>query len=394
MNLESDNSGITGLPPLALYVHLPWCVRKCPYCDFNSHQAPEQIPAEDYAAALLADLETELADVWGRPVHSIFFGGGTPSLFNANWFSGLLSEFRSRLCLAPDIEITLEANPGTVEYDSFSAYREAGINRVSLGVQSFNDNLLQRIGRIHGRAEIDRAIDSIHSSGLYNFNIDLMFALPGQSEAEALSDMRLAIACAPGHISHYQLTLEPNTAFYANPPELPSADSAWKMQDRCSRLMKDAGYGQYEISAWAKKGHRCRHNLNYWRYGDFLGIGAGAHSKITLPAQGSIRRRIRQRSPNSYMQGLQTGNFLADDRLLGKDDRVFEFFLNQLRLYEGVRKDQFTPRTGIAWSEVSGRVEEAVSTGLLKEFGGLLKPTALGWRFTNDTQALFLPAEP
>ena len=309
MNLESDNSGITGLPPLALYVHLPWCVRKCPYCDFNSHQAPEQIPAEDYAAALLADLETELPDVWGRPVHSIFFGGGTPSLFSANWFSGLLSEFRSRLCLAPDIEITLEANPGTVEYDSFSAYREAGINRVSLGVQSFNDNLLQRIGRIHGRAEIDRAIDSIHSSGLYNFNIDLMFALPGQSEAEALSDMRLAIACAPGHISHYQLTLEPNTAFYANPPELPNADSAWKMQDRCSRLMKDAGYGQYEISAWAKKGHRCRHNLNYWRYGDFLGIGAGAHSKITLPAQGSIRRRIRQRQPEQLYAGVADWKF-------------------------------------------------------------------------------------
>ncbi len=382
-----------GLPPLALYVHLPWCVRKCPYCDFNSHAAPSQIPEKEYMAALLADLETELPDIWGRPVHSIFFGGGTPSLFSAKWVAELLSEFRSRLCLAPEIEITLEANPGTVEHDSFSSYRDAGVNRISLGVQSFNNDLLERIGRIHGRGDIDRSIDSLHSSGLYNFNIDLMFALPGQTAAEAVNDVRLAIESSPGHISHYQLTLEPNTAFYANPPKLPNADSAWAMQDKCCRKLKDAGFGQYEISAWAKKDHQCRHNLNYWQYGDFLGIGAGAHSKITLPSENAIRRRVRHRSPKTYLQSAQSGSRLAEERLLSQQELVFEFFLNQLRLFNGVRKNHFTARTGVPWSEVCGRVEQAVSMGLLKETGGLLKPTTLGWRFSNDTQAIFLPQE-
>ncbi len=393
MNSGADKGRITGLPPLALYVHLPWCVRKCPYCDFNSHAAPDEIPAKEYSAALLADLETELPDVWGRPVSSIFFGGGTPSLFNAAWFADLLRQLRSRLRLVPDVEITLEANPGTTEYDSFSAYRDAGINRVSLGVQSFNDSLLERIGRIHGRAEIDRAIDSIHRSGLGNFNIDLMYALPDQTVPEAVSDIRQAIASGPNHISHYQLTLEPNTAFNASPPDLPDADTAWKMQDRCWQQMRDAGFRQYEISAWAKEGHRCRHNMNYWQYGDFLGIGAGAHSKVTLPSEDFVRRRVRHRHPKTYMQARQSGKFLVEDRFINKEERVFEFFLNQLRLYDGVRKEQLTERTGVAWNDVSDRVQTAVNRGLLSDAGTVLKPTGLGWRFSNETQAIFLPAE-
>jgi oxygen-independent coproporphyrinogen-3 oxidase len=393
MNSGADKGRITGLPPLALYVHLPWCVRKCPYCDFNSHAAPDEIPAKEYSAALLADLETELPDVWGRPVSSIFFGGGTPSLFNAAWFADLLRQFRSRLRLVPDVEITLEANPGTTEHDSFSAYRDAGINRVSLGVQSFNDSSLERIGRIHGRAEIDRAIDSIHRSGLGNFNIDLMYALPDQTVPEAVSDIRQAIASGPNHISHYQLTLEPNTAFNASPPDLPDADTAWEMQDRCWQQMRDAGFRQYEISAWAREGHRCRHNMNYWQYGDFLGIGAGAHSKVTLPSEGFVRRRVRHRHPKTYMQARQSGKFLVEDRFINKEERVFEFFLNQLRLYDGVRKEQLTERTGVAWNDVSDRVQTAVNRGLLSDAGTVLKPTGLGWRFSNETQAIFLPAE-
>jgi len=393
MNLAANKTGFAGLPPLALYVHLPWCVRKCPYCDFNSHAAPRNIPAEEYSMALLADLETELPDIWGRPVHSIFFGGGTPSLFSASWFAGLLRELRSRLRLVPDVEISLEVNPGTTERDSFAAYRDAGVNRVSLGVQSFNEHSLKRIGRIHGRAEIDRAIDSIHRSGLRNFNIDLMFGLPDQTVSEAVSDIRLAIACGPSHVSHYQLTLEPNTDFYANPPALPCSDAAWTMQERCGQKLRAAGFGQYEISAWARAGQRCRHNLNYWQYGDFLGIGAGAHSKITLAAQGIVRRRVRHRHPRMYLQGGQNGEFLAEQCLVGKDDLIFEFFLNQLRLSDGVRKEQFTARTGVAWNDVSGRVDKAVSRGLLADRGAVLKPTGLGWRFSNETQQIFLPAE-
>lgn len=391
--MNAEKSGISVLPPLALYVHLPWCVRKCPYCDFNSHAAPGQIPEKEYLAALMADLESELPDIWGRPVHSIFFGGGTPSLFSAAWIADLLGGIRSRLCLSPGVEITLEANPGTVERDSFPSYRDAGVNRISLGVQSFNENALKRIGRIHGRAEIDRSIDSLHLSGLHNFNIDLMFGLPGQTAAESLKDIRLAIDCSPAHISHYQLTLEPNTAFHANPPTLPDGDAAWDMQDKCGRILQESGFGQYEISAWAKKDQRCRHNLNYWQYGDFLGIGAGAHSKITLPAEGAVRRRVRQRLPKAYLHASQHGNLLAEERLLSKQELIFEFFLNQLRLYEGVRKNQFTARTGIPWSVVSGRVKKAVDMGLLKDSGGMLKPTSLGLRFSNDTQAIFLPEE-
>lgn len=379
------------LPPLSLYVHLPWCVRKCPYCDFNSHAVQGVMPGEEYIDALLLDLQLELPLVWGRPVHSIFFGGGTPSLFSASQFERLLSGCRGLLQLTPDAEITLEANPGTVERDRFSAYRDAGINRVSLGVQSFSDDSLARLGRIHDGVEAAQAVDSIQSAGFRNFNIDLMYALPGQSLKDALQDIRRAIDCAPAHLSHYQLTIEPNTAFHANPPELPDSELAWDMQESCGGALLDAGFDQYEISAWARPEKQSRHNLNYWRYGDFLGIGAGAHGKITLPSGQSIRRRIRRRSPADWMQNAGAAGSLAEDRALEQEERVFEFFLNQLRLRRGVNKAQFSAWTGVDWQLVAGRVAEAVDRGLLKEEDGFLAPTELGWRFVNETQAIFLP---
>jgi putative oxygen-independent coproporphyrinogen III oxidase len=379
------------LPPLSLYVHLPWCVRKCPYCDFNSHALKGDLPGDEYVEALLKDLEQELPLVWGRPVHSIFFGGGTPSLFSAKQIAALMSGIRSRLRVSPEAEVTLEANPGTTEHDSFSAYREVGVNRVSLGVQSFNDDRLSDIGRIHGRAEVEQAVAAIHHSGIQNFNIDLMFALPGQSPGEALEDVRDAVACEPAHISHYQLTIEPNTAFHASPPVLPDEDSSWEMQQECGQALSQAGYEQYEISAWARPGFQCRHNLNYWRYGDFIGIGAGAHGKLTLPSEQTVRRRVRQKHPRSWMKGVWQGEGVIEDRALDRDERVFEFFLNQFRLRDGVQKSQLEPRAGVAWSEVAARVEAAIEKGLLRDDNELLSPTDLGWRFSNEIQAIFLP---
>ncbi len=379
------------LPPLSLYVHLPWCIRKCPYCDFNSHALTGDLPAEDYVQALLSDLEADLPLIWGRTIHSIFLGGGTPSLFKATQIETLLNGLRGPLRVSPEAEITLEANPGTIEHDSFRAYGDAGVNRFSLGVQSFNDDSLSAIGRIHGRREIEQALAAVQRSGVSNFNIDLMYGLPGQAPETALQDITEAIACGAAHVSHYQLTLEPNTAFHANPPELPDEDGIWETQQTCGRALEQAGFAQYEISAWSRAGLRCRHNLNYWRYGDFLGIGAGAHGKITLPSEGTVRRRIRVRSPKDWMKAAGAGRTVAEDRVLNPDERVFEFFLNQLRLRDGVIKAQLEPRTGVAWEAVSGRVGKAVEKGLLRDEGDVLSPTELGWRFSNETQALFLP---
>jgi len=380
------------LPPLSLYVHLPWCVQKCPYCDFNSHALKAVVPASRYIKALLADLENDLPLVWGRPVHSVFFGGGTPSLFSAADIDTLLAGIRSRLLLSPAAEITLEANPGTVEYDSFSAYRDAGINRVSLGVQSFDDELLVAIGRIHGREEVERAIASIRAAGLDNFNLDLMFGLPGQSLAAAISDVQTALGHAPAHLSHYQLTLEPNTAFHAHPPELPDDDLCWEMQEQTASLMQVAAYEQYEISAWSLPGKACKHNLNYWHYGDYLGIGAGAHGKLTLPASNEIRRMSKLRHPTAYMAALERRNWRAEDQAIADEERKFEFFLNQLRLRDGVNLAEFTPRTGLAGEVFTAAVELACERGLLQQQGDKLLPTELGWRFSNEIQALFLPS--
>jgi oxygen-independent coproporphyrinogen-3 oxidase len=379
------------LPPLSLYVHLPWCVRKCPYCDFNSHAAGDELPADAYVDALLRDLEQDLPLVWGRTVQSVFFGGGTPSLFTARQIETMIVGFRGLLNIAPGAEVTLEANPGTTEYDSFSAYREAGVNRISLGVQSFDDGLLKAIGRIHGRSEIEQAIESIARAGLENYNLDLMYALPGQSVELAVEDIRLALAAGPTHLSHYQLTLEPNTVFHASPPVLPNEDAAWEMQQACASHVSDAGMENYEISAWCRPGRACRHNLNYWEYGDFLGIGAGAHGKLTLPAEGAVRRLIRQRHPRTWMEGAVRGDSIVENRAVDSGERVFEFFLNQLRLRGGVRKSMFTPRTGLSWKSVEDRVEELVARGLLEERDERLVPTETGWRFVNEIQAVFLP---
>jgi oxygen-independent coproporphyrinogen-3 oxidase len=366
-------------------------VRKCPYCDFNSHALKQELPAKDYVNALLLDLEQDLPLVWGRTVHSIFFGGGTPSLFSAEQIDTLLAGFRRLLLVSPEAEISLEANPGATEHDVFSAYRDAGVNRISLGAQSFSDERLAVLGRIHGRAEIYRAVEAVHSADIDNFNIDLMYALPGQDRREALRDVEEAIACAPAHISHYQLTIEPNTAFHADPPDLPDEDRVWAMQRDCGQKLEAAAFEQYEISAWSRAGFRCRHNLNYWRYGDFIGIGAGAHGKITLPASRQIRRRIRHRHPGRWMALAVAGGGVADDKVLGAAEAIFEYFLNRLRLREGIAPAHFEACTGVDWSEVAQRVARAVEKGLLIDENGVLKPTDLGWRFSNETQAMFLP---
>ncbi len=383
----------TGLetPPLSLYVHLPWCVRKCPYCDFNSHTLSGKLPAADYIKALIADLEQDLPLVWGRPIGSIYFGGGTPSLFTASDIASILTAIRARLQLRPDVEITLEANPGTIEYDSFSAYAEAGINRVSLGVQSFQNELLSRIGRIHGRQEVEQVLASLAMSGITNFNLDLMYALPGQGGNQSARDVELAIDTRPAHISFYQLTVEPNTIFAQQPLKMPADDAAWDMQQTGLHMLERAGYCQYEISAFAQAEMQSRHNMNYWRYGDCLAIGAGAHGKTTLPTAGGVRRYCKQRHPTAYMQGLQSGKWLAEQRLLSGDELVFEFFLNQLRLKQGVRIDDFEARTGQPWQVVEARVQHAVEKGLLEQHNQRLKPTELGWRFVNDIQQIFLP---
>jgi oxygen-independent coproporphyrinogen-3 oxidase len=382
----SEPAGLQS-PPLGLYVHLPWCVRKCPYCDFNSHQVKGEMPVEQYSSVLIEDLEQDLPLVWGRPVSSVFIGGGTPSLFSATEIDHLVSAFRSRLMIAPGVELTLEANPGTIERDSFSAYRDAGVNRVSLGVQSFDDDSLKRIGRIHGSDEIFTSLESLKRAGLDNFNVDLMFGLPEQSHEQALEDVKKAIDSGAAHISHYQLTLEPNTAFAANPPPLPSDDDSFDMQMAASELLTAGGYEQYEISAWSKPGRRSAHNLNYWRYGDFLGIGAGAHAKLTFAGQGIIRRLAKQRHPRQYLGGDR----IADDREIEPSERIFEFFLNHLRLREGISPALFSARTGLAWGEAKSGVDQAIDSGWLELRDERIFHTETGWRFVNDIQAIFLP---
>ena len=384
-------AGLLHNPPLALYVHMPWCVRKCPYCDFNSHAAPESLPAEEYIHALVADLEQDLPLVWGRPVQSVYFGGGTPSLFSADHIALFLSEVRARLDLRPGLEITLEANPGTIEHDNFSAYAQAGINRVSLGVQSFDDDVLKRLGRIHGRHEIEQSLQSLDLAGISNFNIDLMYALPGQSPARSRRDIELAIGAKPAHISFYQLTIEPNTAFAAQPPRLPPDDEAWDMQQTGIDMLGAAAFSQYEISAFAQADMQSRHNMNYWRYGDFLAVGAGAHGKITTPADGKVQRYVKHRHPRRYLKGPESGDWLAERRFLTRGELVFEFFLNQLRLKQGVNIDDFSVRTGLPWQVVESRVQQAIDKGLVEVDQHHVKTTGLGWKFVNDIQQMFLP---
>jgi putative oxygen-independent coproporphyrinogen III oxidase len=382
-------------PPLSLYIHMPWCVKKCPYCDFNSHGLrSEPPPYADYIDVLLADLDADIRDfaaaLEGRSISSVFFGGGTPSLFAPELIDRLLEGMRERLPLSSAAEITLETNPGTVEHGRFDGYLAAGVNRISFGVQSFDDDKLQRLGRIHSAVEAEAAVKSAQDAGYANINLDLMYALPQQTLDGALADVARAVALGPTHISHYQLTLEPNTAFAANPPPLPDDDHAWAMQEACEQRLADAGYGQYEISAYAQADRRCAHNLNYWRFGDYLGIGAGAHGKLSDARTGRIRRRWKTRHPRGYMHSPGSTARIGGDSVIEPAELPFEFMLNALRLIDGVPMSHFTERTGLQLSTIAAALADARQRDWLRADPARLHTTALGQRFLNDVIALFL----
>ena len=378
-------------PPLSLYVHLPWCVRKCPYCDFNSHEGKGALPFEGYVDALIRDLDQDLPLVWGRSIHSVFFGGGTPSLFPADQIDRFLQAASSRLRFAPNLEITLETNPGTAEHGRFRDYRKAGVNRISFGIQSFDDGCLKRLGRIHDSADAERAVKLAQDDGFDNFNLDLMYALPGQDLAMAEHDLQRAFALQPTHISHYQLTLEPNTMFFARPPKgLPDEDGAWDMQEHCQALLADAGYAQYEVSAYARADRQCAHNLNYWRFGDYLGLGAGAHGKLTLGAEQDILRRWKIKHPTAYLAAAGTPASLGGDERISPERRPFEFMLNALRLNEGFALADFETWTGLSRNDLALPLRAASDMGWLACHADWVKPTELGRRFTNDVVELFL----
>jgi oxygen-independent coproporphyrinogen-3 oxidase len=379
---------LAALPPLALYVHLPWCIRKCPYCDFNSHEARGALPEDDYVAALIADLESALPDVWGRRVHSVFFGGGTPSLFSARSLDRLLAAIRARLPLEPDAEVTLEANPGTFEADKFRDFRALGVNRLSIGIQSFNPKHLRALARIHDDREAHRAVEIAHAH-FDNFNLDLMYALPEQSAADAERDVDAALAARAPHLSFYHLTIEPNTVFFTRPPPLPDEDASAEIGDLVERRLLDAGYAHYETSAYARPGAACRHNLNYWRFGDYLGIGAGAHAKISFADR--IVREARARTPTEYMRRVGAGTQVVERRELGRRDLPFEFMMNALRLAEGFPVSMFAERTGLPIVAAERALAQAEARGLLERDHERIRPTALGRRYLNDLLELFLP---
>lgn len=382
-------------PPLSLYIHIPWCVKKCPYCDFNSHGLrSEPPPYADYIDHLLADLDADRTDfaaaLAGRPIISIFFGGGTPSLFSPELIARLLDGVRARLPLAADAEITLETNPGTVEHGRFDGYLAAGVNRISFGVQSFDDDKLKRLGRIHSASEAEAAVKSAQDAGYSNINLDLMYALPKQLLDGALADVERALALQPTHISHYQLTLEPNTVFAANPPPLPDDDHAWAMQEACEARLAAAGYGQYEISAYALPGRRCVHNLNYWQFGDYLGIGAGAHGKLSDDASGQVHRRWKTRGPRAYMEAPGGTARIGGDHVVGAGELPFEYMLNALRLIDGVPLTDFTERTGLPLEHIAPALLDARQRGWLRDDPQRLHTSALGQRFLNDVIERFL----
>ena len=378
---------LSTLPPLSLYVHVPWCVRKCPYCDFNSHELRGELPESDYVDALIRDLETALPSVWGRTVHSVFIGGGTPSLLSPAAIDRLLSEVRARLVLAPDAEITLEANPGTVEAARFTGFRDAGINRLSLGVQSLNPRHLQVLGRIHDRRQ---ALDAIVAARARfdNINVDLMYALPGQTLEQAIADLGEVLEHQPQHVSAYHLTIEPNTYFHRYPPQVPDDDAAADMQEQIETVLDTQGYRHYETSAVAQPGYQCRHNTNYWRFGDYLGIGAGAHSKISFP--GRIVRQVRYKQPREYLQRVASGEPCQTEHEVVSEALPFEFMMNALRLTEGVERTMFAERTGLSIASIAEPLKQAVDLGLLVDNHLRLQPTHKGQRFLNDLLALFI----
>ena len=375
------------LPPLALYIHIPWCARKCPYCDFNSHEARGALPQDEYVAALIADLEQALPLIWGRKVYSVFFGGGTPSLMTPPGIDAILAAVRARLPLASDAEITLEANPGSAEAERFAGFRAAGVNRLSLGIQSFDVRHLKALGRIHDDREARAAVEFAHRE-FDNVNLDLMYGLPGQGVADALSDIAAAIACAPQHVSAYHLTIEPNTYFHRFPPPLPDDDATAAMQEEIENALAAARYEHYETSAFAKRGARCAHNLNYWLFGDYLGIGAGAHSKLSFP--GRILRQMRFKQPKQYMASAAAGRAVQEEQQVGANEVGFEFMMNALRLSEGFATALFEERAGVPLNAVLPGLAEAERRGLITRDHQRIAPTALGRRFLNDLLQLFL----
>ena len=387
--IHAEQPHFDALPPLSLYVHIPWCVRKCPYCDFNSHEIRGGVPEDDYVAALLADLDAALPLVWGRRIHTVFIGGGTPSVFSGRAIDPLLAGVRARLPLVGDAEITLEANPGTVEAEKFRDFRAAGVNRLSIGIQSFNPRLLKAIGRIHDEREARRAVE-IAQTHFDSINLDLMYALPGETVAEATADIAAAIEYVPGHISAYHLTIEPNTYFYRYPPAVPDDDVSAGMQLEIEAVLSDAGYEHYETSAFAKAGKRSRHNLNYWTFGDYLGIGAGAHSKISFAER--IVRQARYRQPAKYMSAAAGGVAIQEEHEVTAGDAAFEFMMNALRLTEGFPPALFAERTGLPLTRALGPLATAEDRGLIERDHARIAPTLQGQRFLNDLLQIFLDA--
>ncbi len=368
-------------------------MRKCPYCDFNSHEAKQAIPERDYINALISDLDQCLPSVWGRTVDTIFIGGGTPSLFSSEGMDRLLSEIRARLPLAPGVEITMEANPGAIEQAKFAEFRSTGINRLSIGIQSLNDDLLQNIGRVHSAREAYRAVEHAHDAGFERINLDLMYALPTQTLPQALQDLNNALALEPTHLSHYQMTIEPNTWFHKHPPTTPNDDLSWAMQSQCQERLRVAGFEHYEVSAYARPDKQCRHNINYWQYGDYLGIGAGAHAKITDAAQQNITRTAVVKHPNDYLQLASTQQRHATREVLSRSEVPFEFMMNALRLTEGFPNSLFFEHTGLPLSTIDGALQRAEEEGLLEYGVQLIRPTDKGQRFLNTLLELFLPAD-
>ena len=392
MSIESHTlPSFSQVLPLSLYIHYPWCVQKCPYCDFNSHTLKQNTVEDAYLDAVILQLEKTLPMIWGRPIQSIFFGGGTPSLISQSGLESLLSRLRALLNFAPNIEITLEANPGTVDYEKFSGFFAAGVNRLSMGIQSFDDDKLQALGRIHSAQEAKRAIQAAKDAGFANFNLDLMFALPQQTLEQAVADVEQALAFSPPHLSHYQLTLEPNTPFFKQPPPLPDDDLAWEMQDACQQIIAQAGYQHYEVSAYAQANRACLHNLNYWQFGDYLGLGAGAHGKITMAPEGRVLRTQMPASPGGYVELMQAGQ---TGRLqeVEPDELVFEFMLNALRLQQGFDLSLFTAHTGLPLALIEARLASLKQQDLITIEHQFLRLTRRGQVYLNDVVSAFLAA--
>ena len=382
---------LTALPPLSLYIHIPWCVKKCPYCDFNSHKSPDLLPENDYIDALIRDLEQEVPNIWGRNIKTVFIGGGTPSLFSAKAYDRLFSSLRALLPISHNAEITLEANPGTFEQERFADYLSLGINRLSIGIQSFNNDSLQALGRIHDGQQAIRAVEAAHKVGFENFNLDLMFGLPHQTEKTAREDIETAIALEPAHLSYYQLTIEPNTLFHKQPPTLPDDDPIFDWQIDSQHRLSKAGYTQYEVSAYAKNKRRCQHNLNYWQFGDYIAIGAGAHGKISDAAKQSITRRSKQKQPQAYIDSAGTEKSILTNEIITTRDIGFEFMLNALRLTDGFPTPLFYQHVGLPISHIDKALQKAEQQELVTWDIHRICPTEKGQRYLNSLIELFLP---